>query len=165
MCLKLCHVWGLNDGNWALKILEKSVAAAVTVFIRCLEAASSPKRSTCFCPRRKGRQTAKKETACLFPSSTHKRPISLRGNRSLISRAISTFLMILFDYDKLLNALIYFHFFSPVTSPALLTHVFTPQTNILSDLPIHPNCTTLSAPVDDLLPYPSLSVPPLSLLF
>lgn len=44
----------------------------------------------------------------------------------------STFLMILFDYDKLLNAVIYFCCLL-VTSSVLLTCVFTPQTNILSD--------------------------------
>lgn len=53
-------------------------------------------------------------------------------NRSLISHGISTFLMISFDYDKLLNAVIYFCCV-PITSSVLLTCVFTPQTNILSD--------------------------------
>lgn len=64
---KMCHVWGLNVGNWSLKILEKSVAAAVTVFIQCRGAASSLRCSTCFCPRRKGRQTAKKKQLVCSP--------------------------------------------------------------------------------------------------
>lgn len=51
--------------------------------------------------------------------------------------------MILFDHDKLLNAMIKSGCF-PVTSSVLLTRVFTPHTNILSDL----NCTALSAPAD-----------------
>ena len=57
-------------------------------------------------PRRKHNQIAK-ERACLFPSSTQT-SIFPQRNRSLISRGISTFLMISFDYDKLLNAVIYF---------------------------------------------------------
>lgn len=73
---------------------------------------------------------AAKETACFFPP--HQRKMSHLLQRSLISRGISTFLIILFDPDKLLNAVIYFCCF-PVRSSVLLTRVFTPQTNILSD--------------------------------
>lgn len=46
----------------------------------------------------------------MFPSSTQTSNFPPR-NGSLISHEISTFLMISFDYDKLLNAVIYFSWF------------------------------------------------------
>lgn len=48
------------------------------------------------------------EMVCLFPASTEKRPISPPRNGILISHVIFTFLMISFDYDKPLKAMICF---------------------------------------------------------
>ena len=56
--------------------------------------------------------------------------------------------MISFDYDKLLNAVIYFRRF-PFS--AVDSCVYTSDKHFVRSL-IHINCTTLSAPVDDLLP-------------
>lgn len=74
----------------------------MTVFIRYQEVASSVKYSTCFCTlhhHRENQVKTRKKAQLVCSPCQHKR---------LISRGISTFLMISFDYDKLLNAVIYF---------------------------------------------------------
>lgn len=65
----------------------------------------------------------KKQLVC--SCNQHKRPIFPSRNRSLISRGISTFLMISFDNDKLLNALIYFCCFPRYISSTVDLCVYT----------------------------------------
>ena len=79
--------------------------------------------STCFCAQSGGEKVKlqRKQLVC----SPHQNNFPQR-NRSVISHGISTFLMILFDYDKLLNAVIYFH--PPVSLYILTTvdlHIYT----------------------------------------
>lgn len=83
--------------------VNENQAVAKTVFICYQEVASSVKYSKCFWENHVKTHTKKAQLVCSL--CQHKR---LQINNSLISCVIFTFLMISFDYDKLLNAVIFF---------------------------------------------------------
>lgn len=118
--------------------------------------------STCFCPlqrKRKRREIAKRSSLFVPPVNTNVQCPSEKPRSNLPwNFYIFNDLVWLWQAVKRCDLFLLLHLRHCWLACLHLRQTFC-------QIPIHLNCTTLSAPVDDLLPYPSLSASPLPLCF